>query len=144
MKDFEQQAKEIVGKWGYEEAYWWKPIAEALRATHQEAQDEMYNAPCPGCPEGHPSFYKTIVESKEWQAWEKVANEQGFDYDESRECGYFSTKHWQAFLKFQINLTLSSLEKELPKENVIIESDFENGYETAIQDIRSIIQSHKV
>ncbi len=23
-------AKEIVGKWGYEEPYWWKPIADAL------------------------------------------------------------------------------------------------------------------
>lgn len=27
----EEIAKEIVGKWGYEEPYWWQPIATALK-----------------------------------------------------------------------------------------------------------------
>lgn len=31
------QAKEIVGKWGYEEPYWWRPIAEALQRTAIES-----------------------------------------------------------------------------------------------------------
>jgi hypothetical protein len=46
----ERLAKEIVGKWGYEEAYWWKPIAEAfaqIRADERakvigEVREKLY------------------------------------------------------------------------------------------------------
>ena len=65
-----------------------------------------YWEPCRGCTDGHPSFWKTIVESKEWKAWEKVANEKGFDYDESRECGWFSPSHFKAFLEYTHSLPL--------------------------------------
>ena len=30
------EAKEIVGAWGYEESYWWKPIAKALAIAVSE------------------------------------------------------------------------------------------------------------
>lgn len=76
-----------------------KSLTRIAKVTERNA----YWSPCLGCPEGHPSFWKTIVESDEWKRWEEVANEKGFDYDESRECGYLSPEHWQAFLAFLIS-----------------------------------------
>lgn len=37
---WEEIAKEIVGKWGYEEEYWWKPIAEALSQAEERGRIE--------------------------------------------------------------------------------------------------------
>ena len=37
----ENKAKEIIGKWGYEEEYWWKPITEALTLSKKEAKEEV-------------------------------------------------------------------------------------------------------
>lgn len=36
----EEEAKEIVGKWGYEEEYWWKPIAKAIQSAREEGIQE--------------------------------------------------------------------------------------------------------
>lgn len=33
----EQISKRIVGKWGYEEPYWWGPIAAALKRERERA-----------------------------------------------------------------------------------------------------------
>ena len=62
------------------------------------------------CSDGyHDSFWKTVVESPQWEAWYK---EQGrrfsqknrkhgvFDIDEVQECGWISQAHFQEFLKF--------------------------------------------
>lgn len=67
------------------------------------------------CSDGkHPSFWKTIVESKQWQAWSEEQSRRMtthkpdardgalFDTDESRECNWFSQGHFQEFLKFVI------------------------------------------
>lgn len=35
----DKQAQEIVGKWGYEEPYWWEPIAAALADREREVWD---------------------------------------------------------------------------------------------------------
>lgn len=48
--------------------------------------------------EKYPTFYETVVHSPQWQAWEKVAHEHGFDWHESTEIGALSPKHFQAFL----------------------------------------------
>jgi hypothetical protein len=83
----------------------------------------LYFEECAGCPEGHSSFWKTIVESPQWQAWgKKIAenfhealekdryhenpevwkNADIWDWDECTECGFISQKHFQSFLKFCI------------------------------------------
>jgi len=57
------------------------------------------------------SFYRTIIESKEWKEWEKHIDklmEQGryaetFDYVESMECDLLSPEHWKAFVTFVKN-----------------------------------------
>ena len=56
----------------------------------------------------HDSFWKTVVTSPQWKLWEKEMHKrlcsdgrpECFDVDESRECGWISQKHFQAFLNF--------------------------------------------
>lgn len=58
--------------------------------------------------ESYNSFWKTIVESPEWRAWEKEVSRRlhtdtptdVYDVDECRECGWFSPSHFKAFLNF--------------------------------------------
>lgn len=49
----------------------------------------------------NPTFYRTVVDSPEWQAWVKL-NETTprFDVYESMECGWLSVEHFAAFLSF--------------------------------------------
>jgi len=35
------EAKDIVGRWGYEESYWWQPIAKALAQARAELLLEL-------------------------------------------------------------------------------------------------------
>ena len=57
------------------------------------------------CSDGiHESFWKTVITSSQWEAWEKVAGKEGWDTDECRECGWISPQHFQAFIKFIISL----------------------------------------
>lgn len=48
----------------------------------------------------NPTFYSTIVTSKEWCEWERAAPFYGFDWAESTECGWLSPAHWDAFLSW--------------------------------------------
>jgi hypothetical protein len=63
----------------------------------------------------YPSFWKTIVESKEGILWYKEmmkrfskmvdapigkATKDCFDIDESYEAGWMSPAHWKSFVKF--------------------------------------------
>ena len=55
----------------------------------------------------HPSFWKTIVESKEWKLWYEeqkrrlsADGEKLFDVDASQECGFMSPEHFKEFLGF--------------------------------------------
>jgi hypothetical protein len=73
-------------------------------------QEQVYGT------KAYPSFWKTIVESKEGKAWykEQMARfsraddrpmgtkptEELFDVDESFECGWMSPAHWRSFIKF--------------------------------------------
>lgn len=50
----------------------------------------------------YPTFYETIVKSPQWQNWQYVAVNFGFDAAESTECGWLSPEHFQAFLKWVV------------------------------------------
>jgi len=53
------------------------------------------------CSDGiHNSFWATVIQSDEWQAWEKIGDKHGFDVDECRACGWISPKHFKEFIKF--------------------------------------------
>lgn len=40
---FVEQAKEIAGKWGHEEEYWWKPIADSLQKSYVDGINVVIN-----------------------------------------------------------------------------------------------------
>lgn len=71
-----------------------------------------YSIPC--SDGSHSSFWKVVVESKEWELWEKEVSRRMnrhnknhskiykgvWDVDECRECGWISPEHFRDFLKF--------------------------------------------
>lgn len=59
------------------------------------------NVPCSGCEGGHDTFWKTVIESPQWQEWERYTKE--WDVLECSACGHISSKHFQAFLKFVVD-----------------------------------------
>lgn len=60
-----------------------------------------YWQPCTGCKDGHPSFWKTVIESPQWKKWqEEQMKNPTYDISEVEECGIISPKHFQDFLKF--------------------------------------------
>lgn len=74
-----------------------------------------YWKPCGGCPNGHSSFWKTVIESPQWERWSKendsrfskfarkekiIKNKPFFDVLECESCGIVSAKHFQEFMKF--------------------------------------------
>lgn len=73
---------------------------ENIRKDEREKCEKLrWESPCSGCGT-HPSFWKSVVESPQWGKWGEIAYEKGWDYDECRECGWMSQKHFQEFLKF--------------------------------------------
>ena len=81
------------------------------RCEHPYSEHVCYWSPCKGCPEGHPSIHKTIIESEEWDAWGEENDKRMSEYSEnnqteffniceSEECGQMSPGHWQSFVKF--------------------------------------------
>src|SRR3990167_3537915 len=66
-------------------------------AKYDKFLRKYYNDQCEGCPEGHASFWKTIIESPEWKEWIKIAE---YDIPECEELGIISKEHWEDFLKF--------------------------------------------
>jgi len=47
-----------------------------------------------------PTFFRTMVDSPQWQAWTEYAEAQGFSTVESMELGLLSPAHFQAFISF--------------------------------------------
>ena len=72
-------------------------ICENCKKPYSE--HTCYWSPCVGCEGGHPSFHKTIIESPQWKAWQKVGQ---YDFSECNELGIISSKHFQDFIKFII------------------------------------------
>lgn len=78
---------------------------------------DRYCTPCSGCKDGHPSFWKTIIESPQWKEWQKeqtrrfrnleqvgnkMVGETCYDMAEVEELGCISPAHFADFLKFTI------------------------------------------
>ena len=83
---------------------------EALTKWHAHQK----NVPCSGCEGGHDTFWKSVVESPQWKAWEASGPE--WDVDECRACGHISQAHFQAFMGFIVGGMLDramKLEAEL-------------------------------
>lgn len=51
-------------------------------------------------PKIRPTFFRTMIDSPQWQAWTEHAEAQGFSTVESMELGFLSPEHFQAFITF--------------------------------------------
>jgi len=51
-------------------------------------------------PKARPTFFRTMVDSPQWQEWAEHAEAHGFSTVESMELGLLSREHFQAFLSF--------------------------------------------
>lgn len=82
---------------------------EAMAKWHAHQK----NVPCAGCEGGHDSFWKSVVESPQWRAWED--SDPDWDVDECRGCGHISAEHFQAFMahaaKGKCAVLVAALEK---------------------------------
>lgn len=83
--------KSAVAKYG---------VIDVMKPASGEAKESLYEIPC--SDGNHSSFWKSVVESKQWRAWREPACKRGWDWDECSECGWISAEHFQAFLKFTI------------------------------------------
>lgn len=83
-----------------------------IKQHYDEFLGYYYNSPCAGCKDGHPSFWKTIIESTAWGAW-KNKNPMSYDFAECEEVGIMSKQHWIAFLEFIKEQALSSLKARM-------------------------------
>ena len=75
---------------------------------------EYWLQDCGGCPEGHSSFWRTVILSPQWKLWQEEQNKRMktgkivkgewnkscYDMPECEELGIISPKHFQEFLKF--------------------------------------------
>lgn len=70
-----------------------------------------YHQPCKGCPEGHNSFWQTVVESPQWKEWRKYAfrDHMLYDFPEVEEGGIISPKHFQDFIEYTIKQHAKSI-----------------------------------
>lgn len=85
-----------------------------IEKHYDEFLHYYYNSPCCGCGDGHPSFWKTVIESPQWKKWSKEINRRMkigkivnnkfnksvYDMSEVEELGIISPGHFQEFLKF--------------------------------------------
>ena len=72
-------------------------VKKVIEKHFDEFLSYYYNTPCSGCPEGHASFWKTIIESPEWKMWQKVGH---YDFAECECLGVMGKRHWEDFVKF--------------------------------------------
>ena len=89
--------------------YWWEK--ELINKVEEIIEKERFWSPCSGCEEGHPSFWKTVIESPQWKQWQREQHrrlDEGkikdgvYDMSEVEECGWISQKHFQDFINFII------------------------------------------
>jgi len=63
-----------------------------------------YCQPCGGCKDGHPSFWKTVIESPQWKKWHEYAGPKMlYDFPEVEELGIIGERHFQDFIKFTVD-----------------------------------------
>jgi hypothetical protein len=80
-------------------------LDQALDAQADKLESERYWVPCAGCQDGHPSFWKTVIESKYWKEWAEYANKNLlYDIDSCEECGVISAQHFDEFMNYCLKI----------------------------------------
>ena len=87
-------------------------ICESCKKPYSE--HTCFWSPCSGCEGGHSSFWRTVILSDSWKAWQEEQrqrmargkfvdgkfSEMCYDMDEVCEGGFISENHWKEFLQF--------------------------------------------
>lgn len=121
MTENEKWEKDFDEMWERRRIEMKDSIRYLLREVEDKCEARRYWSPCEGCKDGHPSFWKTVIESPQWKLWqeeqsrrmhllaqEKLPKEvEVYDMPEVEECGHISSGHFQEFMKF-----ISSIDKE--------------------------------
>lgn len=84
-----------------------KKLHRIFNDNYDELLKYYYCSPCSGCG-CHPSFWKTIIESKQWKLWQEEQDRRMaednckgcYDMSEVEELGIISPEHWRDFLLF--------------------------------------------
>ena len=81
------------------------------KAAALQSVIDKYEHACGGCKDPHASFWKTVTESEEWEAWYKYNHGENlkFDVDECQTCGWISPEHWKAFISFITTQTMADM-----------------------------------
>ena len=87
-----------------------KRVKKSIKDNWDEFLGAYYCQSCPGCPDGHNSHWKTVIESPQWKSWK--ATNPPYDFAENEELGIMSTGHFQDFLKFVVSEAPPSKEAE--------------------------------
>ena len=91
-------------------------IRQHLTRLVEQMDKERYWYFCVGCPEGHSSFWKTVIESPQWKVWQtQQIKNPTYDMSEVEECGWISPKHFQEFMKFTIERIMEEI---MPEEKI--------------------------
>ena len=94
--------------------YSFTEVQEILKFVNERNEKDNYHHDCPGCKDGHNSFWQTVTESEQWKLWEKEQSRRMglladkklsrgltlYDIPEVVECGHISPEHFQEFLEF--------------------------------------------
>lgn len=84
------------------------------RNERDEAKRGWWHSACSGCPNGHPSFWKTVIESPQWKEWaRRPSTNANFDIAEVEECGWISQAHFQEFIHWTIKSKLDKIVKDI-------------------------------
>ncbi len=76
-------------------------MKQIIKDNWDEFLHAYYLQECKGCPDGHSSFWRTIITSKEWEALKKYnGKKMNWDFPENEELGILSPLHWKAFISF--------------------------------------------
>lgn len=109
--DSEKIAKDIIGKWGYEEQYWWKPIFEALDLAYNEGmeyeRERLLNQPANQHDQEVRENYRRELREKiekEMDKWATFNEKDGIPKDTTFEgvckvMGYIALRDFKDLLK---------------------------------------------
>lgn len=126
-----------------------KVIDELNNEWEEKSMKERYWTACPGCAGGHPSFWKTIVESKHWKQWYEYASKyQLYDVDECQECGWIGERHFNEFIDYIVKRRIilrdaewaNTVEKSKIKKGWFDMGKVKESYNAVLDDIIKIMK----
>ena len=126
-----------------------------VRARVEALLEPMYEIPC--SDGNHSSFWKSCVESPEWQLWyaeviRRMSSGKGknYDVDECQEVGWISADHFASFMEYiceqAVQKERERIRKAVERADLIVNDktispDVIRFYREAVKETRKAILS---